>query len=464
MVLSNLDGSAALRIERASMRPLEGQTHDWPLDLVEAAAIACERAELVVGAPVSLELGGDTPSLEKTRATRIELTPAFSPSPYRLVSLLSHDEGPIAPLAVDALAQALEQGVEDGVVRVYARAYRRLHRASLAQEPEAPRHSLVLATRRTAEAALEASELHAEARALRATTIQRCVELDAVDLARLPRSSLGRALRERRELVAAPQRWLDRARASTGTALDVLRRTLGEIPDDLVEDLVAVRAPDERRRREEALASFGRALLASRGRDELEPGDIPAELLVHAEALRARLVDLRPLSLDVRPLPYGHSLKELAIAADRLARMDDPEDRRAHAHEAVRALARAQGSSPARQGLVRGLLSLFSHLAAAKGEVADAMALASTRLRSAAVEVGTRLHEEGILEQAEDALYLGVDELEEALRGEACAFAARARSRRDEDQRFRRLKPPRRLEPRRAGASTPPRGDDAQGR
>jgi hypothetical protein len=448
MVLSGLDGSARIAIERASMRPVEGQEHDWSFDLVDQASTLCDRAEHALGAPVTLELATHERALVCTRATRLTPVPAYLPAPYRLVSILARDEGPIAPLAVDALALALEKDAEGGVLRVFARAYRRT--GDVRAFSDAPRPSLVAATRRAAEVALEATEPLGEARALRATVVQRCVELDAIDLARLPGSSLGRALLARRELVAVPQRWLDRARASTGAALDVLRSTIGSIPEDAIGDLVAVRAPDDRRRREEDLTRFGReALTACRNDpealDALARGTWPPSLRESVEPLRTRMAELRPLGLDVRPLPYGSSLATLAIAAERLARSEDPEERRKRAHDTVVALGPRGVSSPARQGLVRGLLSLFDRLATAKGEIADAMALALLRFRACACEAGGRLVEEGILEQPEDALYLSVAEIEEALRGEAVAFASRARARREEDARFRNLRPPRRL-------------------
>jgi hypothetical protein len=267
---------------------------------------------------------------------------------------------------------------------------------------------------------------------------------------RLPGSSLGRALRARRELVADPQRWLDRARAATGAALDVLRSTIGTIPEDVIADLVAVRAPEDRRRREEELTRFGREALAAcqedRQRiDALARGTLPERMHESAEQLRTRLADLRPIGLDVRPAPYGSSLSTLAMAAEQLARSEDAEERRKRAHDAIVALGPRGVTSPARQGLVRGLLSLFDRLATAKGEIADAMSLALLRLRVCACEAGARLVDEGILEQPDDALYLSVAEIEEALRGEAVAFASRARARREEDARFRNLRPPRRL-------------------
>jgi hypothetical protein len=280
--------------------------------------------------------------------------------------------------------------------------------------------------------------------------VQRCVEIDAIDVTRLPVSSLGRALRVRRDLVAEAQAWLDRARGATGAALDVLRDAIGPIPDDVVTDLVAVRAPDDRRRREDGLARFGREAIAACQEDSaqleaLSRGTLPERMIERAEALRTSLGDLRPLGLDVRPLPYGSSREALALAADHLARSDDTEERRKRAHDAVLALAPRGVTSPARQGLVRGLLSLFDRLATSKGEIADAGALALLRLRACACEAGARLVDEGILEHPEDALYLSVAEIEEAIRGEAVAFASRARARREEDARFRNLKPPRRL-------------------
>lgn len=448
MVVSSPAGEDRLVIERASMRPMEGQEHDWAFDVIDQATTLCDRAEHALGTPVTLELSRDGRALACTGASRVVPVPAYLPAPYRLISILSRDEGPIAPLAVDALALALEKDTEGGVLRVFARAYRRVSDAR--SSSDAPRPSLVAATRRAAEVALDATEPLGEARSLRAGVVQRCVEIDAVDVARLPSSSLGRALRLRRELVAEPQRWLDRARGATGAALDVMRSTIGTIPEDVIADLVAVRAPEERRRREEELARFGREAIAA-CRDDAErlaalaQGVVPPRMHEHADQLRTRLADLRPLGLDVRPIPYGSSIASLCMAADQLARAEDPEERRRRAHDAIVAMGPRGVTSPARQGLVRGLLSLFDRLATAKGEIADVMALCLLRLRTCACEAGARLVDEGILEQPDDALYLSIAEIEEALRGEAVAFASRARGRREEDARFRHLRPPRRL-------------------
>jgi hypothetical protein len=442
MVLAGVSGTPRIVIERASMRPLDGQEHDLAFEVVDQAATLCDRAEHAVGMPVSLQLGHGTRGLGVVRAERVSPTPAFLPSPYRLVSLLSREEGPIAPLAVDALALGLERDEEGGVIRAFARAYRRVTDSK--PTSDAPRPSLVAFTRRAAEVALDATEPLGEARALRASIVQRCIELDAIDVTRLPASSLGRALRARRELVAEAHGWLDRARGSTGAALDVLRGTITEVPDEVVDALVAVRATEDRRRREAEIARLGHEASAMDG-TLLSTGRWPDCMIEHAEQVRARATDLRPLGLDVRPLAYGASLGTLAEAAARLLRAEDDEARRARAHEAVIALGPRGVLSPARQGLLRGLLSLFDRLASAKGEIADALALALLRLRRCAVEAGARLVDEGVLELADDALYLSVAEIEEALRGEAGAFASRVRARREEDVRFRELRAPRRL-------------------
>ncbi|GAB4207135.1 MAG: hypothetical protein OHK0013_24490 [Sandaracinaceae bacterium] len=216
------------------------------------------------------------------------------------------------------------------------------------------------------------------------------------------------------------------------------------MPDEVIDALVAVRATEDRRRREEEIARLGHEASAIDAAT-LARGRWPQRMLERAEQVRIRTGDLRPLGLDVRPLPYGASLATLAESAARLARSEDDEARRARAHDAVLALGPRGVLSPARQGLLRGLLSLFDRLASAKGEIADAMALALLRLRTCAVEAGARLVDDGVLEVADDALYLSVSELEEALRGEAGAFASRARARREEDIRFRELRAPRRL-------------------
>ena len=428
MVVSRLDGSARVAVERSSMRPLEGQDVELDSQIIDRATSLCERIELSLGAPVSLELAADGGVI---RGARWLGTVGFLPAPYRLVSLLTRDEGPIAPLAVDALCAALEPDLSRGVVRIFARAYRCVDGKPKALDGRA---SLVQTTRRAAEVALEATEPLGESKSLRIAMLERCMDFDGVDLSRLPSSSLGRALMQRRELVLAAERWLDRARASTGAAVAVLQATLGDVPATQLAELVAVTPSADRLRREGEIAALGKTLQ----KDALDARD-----LARVEELRARLGDFRPLGLDVRPLPFGHSSETLIAHARRMANATPLHESREAARAVVIAL--VPRLSPGRQGLVRAMLSLLDRLAVAKGEVADALAHGLLRLRACANEIGVRLVNDGVLEDAEGALYLTSEELESALCGEAVAFASRVRVRTEEDARFRSFPPPRML-------------------
>ncbi|MCS6856779.1 MAG: hypothetical protein NZM37_03620 [Sandaracinaceae bacterium] len=442
MVLVSADGSQRLRIERASLRPIEGGASEWSQEIVDQASTLCERAEHVLGAPVGLDLVEEAALLRIVRARRVWLSPAYLPAPYHLVSLLWQDEGPIAPLAVDVLALALEQDVEGAVIRAFARPYRRTTTRHRVTEGES---SLVERALRTAEAILEAREPIGEVKALRNTVLERCEHFDAIDLSRLPASSLMRSLLLRRNLAAEAEAWLDRARAVTGVAFDAIRASIPDLDPSIIADLSVIRPSEERLRREQELAEFGKALLSAFGHVIPEPSALPPHLQSTLSKLRITLSELRPLGLDVRPLPYGSSDRQLIEAGIRLAKATDPELRRSQATEALLATLPSRLRASARHGLVRSLLALLDRLASLKGEVADLVALALLRLRACAIEIGGRLVEEGILEQPEDALYLSSREIEASLRGEAVAFASRVRVRREEDIRFRNFSPPERL-------------------
>src|SRR5690606_27140589 len=99
-----------------------------------------------------------------------------------------------------------------------------------------------------------------------------------------------------------------------------------------------------------------------------------------------------------------------------------------------------------REAVARSLVLLALRVARAKGAVAEGLAAAYLRLRKLTLEAGTRLARRGVIDRPEDALYLGRSELEDALRGEPGAYAARVRLRREDDQRWAAFDPPRRLE------------------
>jgi hypothetical protein len=88
---------------------------------------------------------------------------------------------------------------------------------------------------------------------------------------------------------------------------------------------------------------------------------------------------------------------------------------------------------------------MIERLSDAKGTVAEGLSAANLRLRDAAIEIGRRLVERGVLDEPDDALYLYVAEIQEALSGEPGAYAARVRLRREEDARWRAFEPPTRL-------------------
>src|SRR3954467_11590092 len=81
------------------------------------------------------------------------------------------------------------------------------------------------------------------------------------------------------------------------------------------------------------------------------------------------------------------------------------------------------------------LVTLLHRIARAKGELAEVLSTALLHLRAAALEAGERLAGDGVVERAEDTLYMPLDELEQALEGELGAYAARARLRREDDRR-----------------------------
>ncbi|NOY89669.1 MAG: hypothetical protein GXP55_00570, partial [Deltaproteobacteria bacterium] len=118
------------------------------------------------------------------------------------------------------------------------------------------------------------------------------------------------------------------------------------------------------------------------------------------------------------------------------------------------ATGRSRSMGLGRRALAASLSLVLGRLASAKGTAAEVLAGGMLRLRAAAVEVGARLTEEGLLEGAEDALYLTFTELSEAIRLEPGAYASRARFRREDDRRWTAFTVPERV-----GGATAPRGE-----
>ena len=109
------------------------------------------------------------------------------------------------------------------------------------------------------------------------------------------------------------------------------------------------------------------------------------------------------------------------------------------------ATARGRPLGRLREGLAGSIAMGLAQLADTKGRIGESVAASLLRLRAGACAVGARLVEDGILDECDDALYLDLQEIEDALRGEPGAYASRVRLRREADARWRHYDPPRTL-------------------
>lgn len=437
------------RIDRKTMRPLEEGHGALPRPVLERVADTVDRAQLALGRPVEIDwvLSGGRPVVARVRPVNVGWQ--FSEHSWRVVSLLWHDEGPIAPLSIDALDKAL--GEDDDVLdevrvrRMFARAYRRVKDGRRWRGER--RQSFGAATVRAARVISDVARPIAAARAFSRTLDQRLASFDRDDLSQLDDIELARALRERQRVVIEAYQLLERGRQATVAVLSALEAALGTIPADCVRGLGAIRRPRSRRRLDAKLAKIGAEL------GELSPdldSTSAAQRRRFAE-LRRELSDRRPLGLDVRIQRYGASDESLreGIVAARDGRAARAEREQRQAIRRLMATARARPLGRGRAALARTLTILIERLALAKGSVAEGLAGANLRVRDAAIEIGRRLSERGLLDRPEDALYLYVSEIQDALSNEPGAYTARVRLRREEDDRWRAFDPPTRVSARR---------------
>ena len=445
-----LAARAPWRFDRKTMRPLEHTASRsargvLPESVLERVADLVDRAQIALGRPVDIDwvLYGGWPRVARVRPVRLSFR--FTDETWRMVSLLWHDEGPVAPLAVDALDKALrEEGDavdEPRVRRWFARPYRRIE-AGRGRRGER-RHSFGAAAARVAQTASDVARPITAARAFDRTLTERLRAFDADDLSRVDSGELARMLRERQQLVIEAYELLDRGRKATVAVLGALEAALGSVPRDCVHGLAAIRRPRARRRLDERLARAAGEL----GQLPTTVDPVPAPLRRTFAELRRELAARRPLGLDVRPLAYGASDAAL-VAGMRAARDGRAERAELEQRQAIRRLMATARSRPLGRGraaLARTLTMMIERLADAKGRVAEGLAAANLRVRDAAEEVGRRLVDRGILDEPDDALYLYMFEIQEALAGEPGAYTARVRLRREEDARWRRFEPPTRV-------------------
>jgi len=436
------------RFDRKTMRMLEEGAGELSSRVLSRVADLADRAQLALGRPVEIGwvLNAGRPKIARVKPVQRALR--FTDETWRIVELLWHDEGPIAPLAVDGLDKALREDDdpvdEARVRRLFARAYRRVE-AGRGRRGER-RQSFAVAAGRVARIVADVTTPISAARAFTKTLDDRLRSFDADRLERFDEHELARALRERQRVVIEAYELLDDMRRATASVLGAIEAVLGTVPRDCIHGLATIRRTRARRRLDERL---------NRALEEL--GDLPASVdPVPAEHrrffadLRRATADKRPLGLDVRPLAYGASDSALVegMRAVLDGRAERAEREQRGAVRRLMATARSRPLGRGRAALARTLTVVIDRLAAAKGEVADGLADANLRLRDIAIEAGRRLVERDVLDRDDDALYLFVAEIQDALDGEPGAYTARVRLRREEDARWRRFTPPTRLAPR----------------
>ncbi len=445
--------SLAWRFERRSMRPLQ-EGERLPATMAEALADAADRAQLTLGRPVRLAWTRWEDRIGVYGVGSCLPEPRFGEGRWRRVTLVSADDEPVAPLTVDMLDRALGptgHRTEPWVRRLYARPYRRVPQSLIGEAddglstPRRPREVLVGAVGVTTETVAPLLWARRYFRSVR----ERGANLDREPLETFDTQELMASLRRRAALVVDGFERLDQARSASAGVLGALQAIVGHLPESTLRALAAPRLGPRRRLLWRRMRRM--ALRLARGEEHVPALEhVAPEDLRRFEALRARASRLRPIGLDVRPLPYGHDAENFRLALEAFLRRDPGrmEQRRAAAARRVLNRARQGRLGAARVPTARALLAVAERVARSKGIVAEATSSALLRLRAGALEVGRRLREEGIVDRPEDALYLHLAEMEEALLGEPGAYAARVRLRREEDLRWRRFFPPRWILPR----------------
>ncbi|MBC7173263.1 MAG: hypothetical protein H5U40_12570, partial [Polyangiaceae bacterium] len=242
-----------------------------------------------------------------------------------------------------------------------------------------------------------------------------------------------------------------RLRELTRTALAAAETASGPLPRECYPALAAPVRTKERKRIHDSLAKLAQrieteaAALVSRS-------SLATPTRRRWDELRASLVDVRALGIDVLPEAYGASDEHFleALVAVRTGRATELERARKDALRRVLATARSRSMGRAREAIVAAIGVLVWRISVAKGETAESLAALLLRLRRTGIEAGQRLVDLAVLEQPEDALYLSLAETADALSGEPGAYAARVRLRREDDARWAWFDAPRRI-----GAQSP---------
>jgi hypothetical protein len=454
------DSHSPWKLDRKTMRVLEephpSREHTaLPQDTITKAADLADRAQLALGRPVELSFAHLRGRLVVLGVRPVSVEPCFSDATFRRVALLSADEGVIAPLAIDALDRALrasDASVEEArVARFYARAYRRVDAKPGATSAgvasiDGPSAFFTRMARKGTRVATDLTRPVSAVREFERSLSIRFAEFDLQDRASADRGVLLGTIRDRMRTAVEALSLLESARVATLTAITALEAISGPLPRECVYALATIRRTRVRRQADERLLRLARHLTDQLG-EIPETHRVPAALRQRWDEVRRALLDLRPLGVDVRPLPYGSDDRVLRAALIDALRtpLDAEEDARREALRRLIATVRGQPLGRGRELFVSSIAVGLTDLAEIKGRIGEALAASMLRLRRGACRVGAHLVEHGMVDEPEDALYLDLAEIEEALAGEPGAYASRVRLRREADARWRNFEPPRRL-------------------
>lgn len=441
-----------IRIDRRTMRPQQPVDENAVAeDEVMRAADLADRAQLSLGEPVWLNVRVG----ERLVITGIRLLSPrfqFTNASYRRTAPLMATPGTLAPLSIDALERALklegDHGEEPRTRRLFGQAYRRVdeHHVPWRIGPDLRHPARTLA--RFARLGRDVTLALTDAQRFRRSLVRTLPRLDAEDLSAFDTEDLLQALRERMALVVEALALLERSRLSTLSLLPAIDVTVAVLPREVFAALAAPKRTHSRRAIDAQLLVLG-----DRIREIEQALVIPTDpgLLRLWSQTRAALASARVLGMDVRPAPIGSDDDHLLMAIEEAAaaRDENAELRRTAAERQILLLAAKGPLGPLGIAPVAAQVALLARLARAKGSVAEALSAVLLRLRAAALEAGTRLVGEALLDAPDDGLYMPLDEIEQALAGELGAYAARVRLRREDDRRFRNFQPPRHIAARR---------------
>ena len=439
------------------VRAGEGSIDDRSASLVADLA---DRAQLALGRPVEVDWARSPAGHHSiVGVSELDVVPAFTSAPFRILTLVASDEGTVAPIAVDALDRALSRddlpSDEPRVRRIYARPYRRQ------DGPERMRRSSSGTVAGVGGLGLKAAQIAKDVaaplnavRAFERGLSRRLRDLDQINLVSLSDAELVEALWDRHKLAVEAFVLLDRHRLATIAILGSLEMAGSPLPRETFPAIARPRSTRMRRKKMHELRAFAKQVINEHG--DLVPFDgLRSREKERWATLRASCADLRPLGIDVLPDAIGAS-DEAMLEGIRLSlRINEARNKRERNAEIERVMfaARERSFGRGRETLASSLLFLQGRVSKSKGVAIEGLAAALLRVRRAACEVGRRFVERDLLDLDEDALHLYLPEIEQAMAEEPGAYAARVRLRKENDARWARFRAPRRIYARRPHGS-----------